>query len=81
MSEVAKRQKFKKILNLFAPLPDPLSSYEDWERRTHQDLKYKRTSELSLEREKLGLRLKIEERPDPWLVERLNLLNRVLNGK
>ena len=51
------------------------------ERFFHEDLPHLSTAELQAERDRLGLRLLLEDRvADPWFLERLQAIERVLHA-
>jgi len=62
------------------PLPDPLTSLESYQRHSHLDLPLRARVDLLRERDRLRLRLLLEEAPDPWLLERMQRLTENLDG-
>jgi hypothetical protein len=59
-------------------VPEPLASLEEFERFYARDLPRRARAELLRERERLKLRLLLDDFPDPWLFQRLDALRRVL---
>ena len=59
-------------------VPSPLESLEDHERYAHRDLPRLARAELLRERERLRLRLILDDTPDPWLLGRLDALRKAL---
>jgi hypothetical protein len=66
------------LLDQYYAVPNSLRSFEEWEVRQHLDLCSRTREELQLERERLGHRLLIDDRPDQWLLERLDAIDRAL---
>lgn len=66
------------LCELLFPIPDPLDTLEQRERFEHRDLAGLSRAELLRERERLKLRLLLDDAPDPWLFQRLDVLRRML---
>lgn len=62
-------------------VPDPFDTLEAWERREHRDLAAMTLSEVLVERDRLRLRLLLDPKPDPWLPERLERVQRRLRAQ
>jgi hypothetical protein len=58
--------------------PEPLASLEEFERFHDRDLPRLARAELLRERERVKLRLLLDDAPDPWLFKRLEALRRAL---
>jgi hypothetical protein len=48
-----------------------MNTWEDWERYAHHDLPRMTGPQLLDERERISWRLRLDECPPPWLIERL----------
>jgi hypothetical protein len=59
-------------------LPSPWASLEERARFEHRDLPLRTRAELLRERERLRLRLLLDDAPDGWLFARLEALDRSL---
>ena len=59
------------FLSQFYRVPDPMNTWEDWERYAHHDLPRMTGPQLLDERERISWRLRLDECPPPWLIERL----------
>ena len=62
-------------------VPNPWDTLEQRERYVHQDLGRQTRGELLREREALRMRLVLDNAPGPWLLERLEMLRRVLGNE
>ena len=60
--------------------PNPLDTWEQNLRFTHQDLNGMSVSELGLEQVRLRRRLEIENNQDPWLIERWDAIEEELKN-
>lgn len=60
-------------------VPDPIRSHEECERYHHRDLQGMTGPELRLDFDRLRHRLMWDERPDAWLLERLDALERMIH--
>jgi hypothetical protein len=67
------------LLDLVYHLPREMETLEEHERYAHRDLSRRGNAELLRERERLRLRLTLDDHPDPWALERLTKLNMVLD--
>jgi hypothetical protein len=65
------RAIIRAFLDSFCPVPDGLDTQKQWQREIHEDLSHLSRAKLLLEQDRLELRLKIDQTPDPWLPERL----------
>jgi len=63
------------------PVPNPLDSLEQWESYHHLDLEYLTRFELLLTRTRLYMRLARDPKPHPWLLERLEEVQRRLKDE
>lgn len=59
-------------------VPSPFDSLEEHERHEHRDLPRRARAELFRERERVRLRLLLDDAPDPWLFQRLEKLREAL---
>jgi broad specificity phosphatase PhoE len=60
-------------------VPDPLETDVEAARWAHQDLAGLTPAELADERDRCHLRLSVDPRPVPWLLDRLRRLNEVVS--
>ena len=61
------------------PLPRAFDTLEEHERFQHRDLSRRARADLARERERLRLRLLLDENADAWLLRRMARLNEVLD--
>jgi len=66
------------LCSLIYPVPERYDTLEQHERYEHLDLRRMSRAELLRERERLRLRLMLDDGPDPWLFGRLQNLNQML---
>lgn len=69
-----RRSYQNRITDLIAaiyPLPNPLESYEDWRRFTHQDLDDMTHTQLNREYELVRCRRLLDDPPHHWFTDRL----------
>jgi hypothetical protein len=67
------------LLDQFYTVPEPMHSYEDWQRFRNLDLmEHRSPEELMLEIDRLRDRLRLDEHPHPWLLVRLDALEETL---
>jgi hypothetical protein len=62
----------------YCRVPDPLASFEDYQRHSHRDLADASPGALRSELASLNLILSLPALRDPWLLERRQQLQRVL---
>jgi hypothetical protein len=72
------RAMIRTVLDSFCPVPSGLDTLEQRRRELHADLPHHTQPQLLLERDKLELRLKLDQSPDPWLAERLHRVREAL---
>lgn len=58
------------LVRALYPVPVPTETIEEWHRARHEDLAGKSRYELLRERDRLRLRLLLDDDPEPWLVAR-----------
>ncbi len=63
---------------IYAP-PAWGASAEEQERYAHRDLSRRPRAELARERERVRLRLLLDDYPDPWLLTRLERLGKAVD--
>lgn len=61
------------------PMPNAFDTAEEHERFTHRDVPRRGRAELARERERLRLRLILEDDPDVWLLHRMKRLTEALD--
>ena len=59
-----------RLVRALYPVPVPTETIEEWHRARHEDLAGKSRFELLHDRDRLRLRLLLDDDPDPWLLER-----------
>ena len=64
----------KRLLGCLYSVPDPLKDSESRERFYHHDLASLTKAELYRERDRVRWRLMMEDSPDHWLLERLDVV-------
>ena len=67
------RRKLEILEGLY-PIPQPLDSYEDWERYHHLDLDDLSLAQLRLELDRARFRLMLDDSPSEWHLERVRVL-------
>jgi hypothetical protein len=65
----------RRLLDLFYPVPEPLSSDEERRRFCHEDLRDLTAEELKVERDRVVWILTFYDHPHPWLLERLEAID------
>ena len=68
-------------LNRIYTVPDPFTSFEEHERHGHLDLPRQPRADLLRERERIRLRLLLDDEPDVWLLVRLKKITDRLDGR
>ncbi len=68
------------LLDIIRRVPDPAHSLERWEEFHGHDLPRFSRAELLRERDRLRLRLTLDDEPDSWLVKRLRRVEAALRG-
>lgn len=63
-----------RLLESIYPMPDGMEHERDYLRLVHADLGTISDLELADERARARLRLMLDPRPEPWLIERVRLL-------
>jgi hypothetical protein len=72
------RRRRSELLAALYPVPNPLRSDEERVRFSQEDLAGKTRGELQLERRKVAWVLAFADAPHPWLLSRLDAIDRRL---
>ena len=66
------------LCDLIYSVPNPWDTLEQHERYEHHDLSRVSRAELLRERDRVRLRLLLDDGPDPWILQRLDKLRGAL---
>ncbi len=72
------RDACQRRLDFFYQRPNPLHTWEEWQKYLHMDLIGLSASEIRRERAQLKYRLLFEDDPDDWFFQRFEALEKAL---
>jgi len=72
------RKACQKRLDFFYRQPNPLTSFEQWQKFIHDDLQNMTRALLRREHARLKLRLLYDEKPASWFIERFEKIGALL---
>jgi len=68
----------QELLDILIPEPGQFGTVEEWQRSCHEDLHEMTKAELMREKERMRLRLTLDNCPPHWFLERLQRIEAML---
>lgn len=78
LSQEVKRRRFIEVVY---SIPNPLNSLEEWQRFVHNDLADMTIEELRREYDRVDFCILFDDSPHPWLIQRREQVEQVINER